>query len=167
MKKSPLLIILLLSLLGLALAAPLAQAQDPYPTPPPIGSTEDNLCNKGGQMEVNCITRWHWECGWYLARFFVLSYNQGGYNISLVPLDCRILLPPPPAPVVNFSAAAPPADSSPVVCPTVVISEPIFTSTDPAYPVTCTCAPGTIGPDVQYDDQQAFIGYVCYEVVSS
>jgi hypothetical protein len=83
MKK---LIVLLLTLLLLIPAT--ASAQEP-------GTPEDNACNEGGLMEGDCTTEWHWECGWYLARW---QANGGWNTMPFFPDWCNpdVLLPARP-----------------------------------------------------------------------
>jgi hypothetical protein len=85
--------LLILVLLALILPLGISQAQTP-------GTPEDNACNEGGAMAGKCPpdSEWHWVCGYYMARFYTQSYNQGGYNTSLVPDWCASLLPPRPIP---------------------------------------------------------------------
>jgi len=78
-------------------------AQDNTYNPAPE-SPQDNECFAGGTMEGKCSStdidgngliedwemNWHWECGWYLARF-----NNGVFSRSDIPRRCRSLLPPP------------------------------------------------------------------------
>jgi len=80
-------------------------------TSPELGSPRENICNPDGIMDQPdgnvCTTEWHWRCGWFMALFYfndATSYFSGGYDTSLVPVECHSLLPPP-HPVSAASAA--------------------------------------------------------------
>ncbi len=86
-------VVALSAVLGLGLIA----AADSQPEP---GTPRDNACYEGGVMAGKCTLDWHWEGGWYLARFL-----SGDLTRQQVPDDFQILLPPPPPPVVDGVAS--------------------------------------------------------------
>lgn len=55
-------------LMGLMVVV-VASAQD-------IPAEDDNECYTGGLWEGQCVTEWHWECGWY-----VYSWRTTGTSI--------------------------------------------------------------------------------------
>lgn len=93
MKKSALLLLLVVILIATAVPLSNVTAQQPLP-----GTPQDNACNIGGTMEGKCDTQWEWTCGWYVAQWF----NKGGWNTAnnTIPDWCLpdILLPPKPPP---------------------------------------------------------------------
>lgn len=78
------LIILIVTSLGLTNIA-IAQEDDP----------EDNACYTGGSMEGDCITDWHWICGWYLTRWEQAGGWFGNYHY---PDWCNPVVQLPPRP---------------------------------------------------------------------
>jgi hypothetical protein len=60
-----------------------------------VAQEDDNACYPGGLMEDDCTTEWHWECGWYLARW---QANGGWQTMPFYPDWCapEVLLPPLP-----------------------------------------------------------------------
>jgi hypothetical protein len=90
MKRLTPLLLILLSIFSLALPA---SAQEP-------GTPEDNACNPGGLMEGDCTSEWHWECGYYLARW---QANGGWRTLPFFPNWCApaVLLPPQPTVTVD------------------------------------------------------------------
>jgi|GEM_PF-5318961 len=86
----------------LLVAIPSVTAQEPSTTAPTAGIPEDNECYEGGSMwrenpEDRCDTPWHWNCGWWLARY---TRNI----ITTIDDECQVLLDlmPPPEPVIEF-----------------------------------------------------------------
>lgn len=109
--------VILVGLSMMALFMSVAFADEPIE-----GSPEDNACNSGGQMEGKCDSEWHWVCGYYMARFYSQSYDQGGYDTSLVPDWCASLLPPAPEPAVPGSVCIVTVNGNDYVVPTFVLS---------------------------------------------
>jgi hypothetical protein len=102
---------LLILIFALILPFGIVTAQEP-----PIGSSDDNACNKGGAMEGKCDTPWEWTCGYYLARW----EKEGGWTSNYAfPNDCQSLLPPRPAPAAQESQL-----TGSITCSTSSVSYP-------------------------------------------
>ena len=78
-------------LLVLFSVSALIAAQEGY-NPEPF-TPEDNACYEGGSMwrdpseSDGCTTDWHWECGWYVAR-----YEADVYTEDDIPAWCDSLI---------------------------------------------------------------------------
>lgn len=107
--KSLILYFLIFSLLS-GLFIPNVNAQEPA-----TGTPQDNACNRGGSMSGKCTTSWHWDCGWYIAR-----WEAALYTFSQIPTDCSETLISPYLPVIGKPLPIPAVKT---ICHTQVIDD--------------------------------------------